>query len=116
MAKTEQLSTYVSAIHRQKSPVAICSQTVDKSRWQDQDFEICKEVTTYRFDNGVVVQRTVEEDTFPGDLACKECWITYEVISRENSGVIVNPQRKMFDNACRELFWLAYHAACRTID
>ena len=111
ISSMKKLSTYVSAIHLKESAVSVSSQTVETSCWQDQGFEVCKNVTTYHFNNGVVIRHTVEQDSFPSELACAECWITYEVLSRDNSDIAVRPQRKVFENACRESFWLAYHTA-----
>lgn len=107
----DRLATYVGAIHRQAVSPSIASETVEKSCWLDQGFEVCKEVATYRFDNGVVVRRTLEQDSFPSAAACAECWITYEVIATGEAGITVTPARKVFENACRESFWLAYHTA-----
>lgn len=107
----ERLSTYVAAIHQQASPLTISDMTVEKSSWTDQGFEVSKEVINYRFDNGAVVQRTVEQDNFPSDAACAECWIIYEVISTGNTVADISPARKVFENSCRESFWLAYHTA-----
>lgn len=107
----DRLATYVGAIHRQTGALSIASETVEKSCWPDQGFEVCQEVATYRFDNGVVVRRTLEQDTFPSAAACAECWITYEVIETGAAGITVTPARKVFENACRESFWLAYHTA-----
>lgn len=105
----EKLSTYVAAIHQQASPLSISGKTVEKSSWQDQGFEVSKEITDYHFDNGAVIRRTVEQDNFPNEAACVECWITYEVISSGDTVAGINPPRKIFENACREAFWLAYH-------
>jgi hypothetical protein len=111
MRMEESLSAYVAAIHRQASPHAICEQSVETSSWQDQGFEVRKEVCRYCFDNGVVILRTVEQDNFPSDAVCAECWITYEVLSVGNVVASISPARKTFDNLCRESFWLAYHTA-----
>ncbi len=107
----DKLSTYVAVIHGQARPLAISDMTSEKSSWQDQGVEVSKEVSDYRFDNGVVIRRTVEQDSFPSDAACAEVWITYEVISNGHVGADISPTRKVFDNACRESFWLAYHTA-----
>lgn len=106
----KSLSTYVAVIHRRTGPLAISGETVEESRWRDQGFEVRKEVATYRFDNGAVIRRTVEQDDFPSEAACAECWITYEVLSNGAAGVAIEPTRKVFENACREAFWLAYYA------
>lgn len=105
----ENLSTYVAAIHRRASPLAISDMTTETSSWHDQGFEVSKEVTDYRFDNGVVIRRTVEQDNFPSEAVCAEIWITYEVIAKGNVAADISPPRQVFENACRESFWLSYH-------
>lgn len=107
----QRLSTYVAAIHRQASPLAISHSTVERATWDDQGFVVTKEVTDYHFANGVVVRRTVEQDSFPSEVACAECWITYEVTSTGYVGAGITPMKKVFENTCREAFWLAYHSA-----
>ncbi len=105
----KKLSTYVSAIHRHTAPVTVLSVAEEKSCYQDQGFDVYKSVTTFHFDNGVVVRRTIEKDEFPCELACAECWITYEVVSGGEVGADISPHRQVFENACRESFWLRYH-------
>ena len=105
----EQLVSYVSAIHGLGSPVRIRRRERTAERWEDQGFEVRKEITTYLFDNGVVIRRTVEQDDFPSDLACAECWICYEVLSPGSLESPPRPARQTFSNACREAFWLKYH-------
>ncbi len=105
----ENLHAYVAAIHERPSAVAVSGRTVEKTSWLDQGHEVVKEVTDFRFDNEVVIRRTVERDSFPSGAACAECWITYEVISAGKTVAGVSPSRKVFENACRESFWLAYH-------
>lgn len=106
-----KLSSYVAAIHRRPGSPAIAARSTAASCWQDQGFEVSKQVTDYRFENGVVVRRTVEQDDFPSEAACAEVWITYEVISNGNIAADITPARKVFENACREAFWLSYHTA-----
>lgn len=107
----ERLYTYVAAILRRASLLAISDMTTERSCWQEQGFDISKEVTDYRFENGVVIRRIVEQDNFPSAAACAEMWITYEVISKGNVETDISPARKVFENACRESFWLSYHLA-----
>lgn len=99
------LSTYVAAIHGRTTALAVSGVSEAKSRYQDQGFEVSVIVTTFRFGNGVIIRRTVEQDEFPGEATCTECWITYEVVS----GDAIEPRRQVFENACRESFWLKYH-------
>lgn len=106
----QQLASYASAIHQHSSPVRIVQQTSEHERWIDQGFEVSRERTVYVFDNGVVISREVEQDQFPSELACAECWISYCVL--DDAGLPhIQPQQKSFANACRESFWLAYHTA-----
>lgn len=108
----ETLSPYVAAILKQSSLHAIADETVvERQSWTDQGFEVTKEVTRYVFNDGAVIERAVEQDSFPSELACAECWITYRVIASSNDGREIRPASKTFDNACREAFWLAYHLA-----
>lgn len=106
-----KLFWYVATIHGRPGASAIADMSTATSSWQDQGFEVSKEVTDYRFENGVVVRRTVEQDDFPSEAACAEVWITYEVVSNGNIAAAVTPARKVFENACRESFWLSYHTA-----
>lgn len=107
----ENLYTYAAAILRRQGLAKIISQTTEESTWQDQGFEVRKQSTTYGFDNGVVIRRTVEQDDLPSEAVCAECWITYEVLSNQSSSVCVSPKSKAFDNLCRESFWLKYHSS-----
>lgn len=107
----EKLSTYVAAILGEASPLAISDMTVERSSWQEEGFEVSKELTNYRFENGIVIRRTVEQDNVPSEAACAEIWITYEVISKGNVAADISPARKVFENTCRESFWLSCHTA-----
>lgn len=107
----DRLSTYAAAIHRRASPVAIVGSAVAVSGWTDQGVEVTNEATDYRFDNGVVIRRSVEQDSVPSEAVCAECWITYDVLCNGTATANVLPARKTFENACRESFWLAYHTA-----
>lgn len=104
-----RLASYVSAIHQLSSPVSIVSRTTDSDSWLDQGFTVSKELTTYHFDNGVVIRRSVEQDSFPSTLSCAECWISYEVLANGDLPLPLSPARQAFENTCRESFWLAYH-------
>lgn len=107
----DKLSTYVAVIHGQAGPLQILRQSTERTAWQDQGVEVTREVTDYRFDNGVEIRRTVEQDDFPCELVCAECWITYEVTGQLPSQPAISPARKVFENACREAFWLKYFTA-----
>ena len=105
-----KLATYVGAIHGRPGAVTITEQAVATERWLDQGFEVVQEETVYRFSNGVVIRRQIEQDQFPSELACAECWISYEVMEQPPA-LAIQPVHKSFDNACREAYWLNYHLA-----
>jgi len=105
----DKLITYVNAIHDLPSQVSIIGQTIETESWLDQGFEVKKEQTEYVFNNGVVIRRLIEQDQFPAELACAECFIRYEVVSSAPS-LSVRPARKNFNNTCRESFWMKYHS------
>jgi hypothetical protein len=85
-----------------------------REQWHDQGFDVERSVAEYRFDDGVAIRRTIEQDQFPSELACAECWITYTVLT--HGGEAVAPARKSFANTCREAYWLRYHLACAASD
>ena len=106
------LASYVAAILGRISnclPLML-GQDVYVSEDEDQGVHTRRTVIVARFSDGAVIRRTVEEDDFPAALACAECWITYEVLASAPENPI-HPARQVFENACRESFWLAYHSA-----
>lgn len=107
----DKLSTYVAVIHGQAGPRRIVHQAEERTAWLDQGVEVTRAVTDYRFDNGVEIRRTVEQDDFPCEQVCAECWITYEVTGQAAGQPAVSPARQVFANACREAFWLRYFTA-----
>ncbi|OHX14110.1 hypothetical protein [Chromobacterium sphagni] len=106
----ETLALYAHAILAGGDNPRILGRERHARRWRERDCEVSLEECVYRFANGVVIQRSVEQDDYPGELACAECWIGYQVLELGESPGI-SPMQKTFDNACRESWWLAYHAA-----
>ncbi|MBA8737421.1 hypothetical protein [Chromobacterium violaceum] len=104
----DQLVAYSRAIMGGVGAERIVSQEEQREGWCEADCEVTLRQCDYRFDNGVVVRRTIEVDDYPSALACSECWITYEVLELGSSSGI-EPLRKNFDNVCREAYWLRYH-------
>ncbi|UTH74887.1 hypothetical protein [Chromobacterium sp. IIBBL 290-4] len=105
----ETLAAYARAIMGGAGAERIVGREERRDSWREADCEVTLQERDYRFDNGVVIRRGIEMDDFPSELACSECWITYEVLELGCSPGI-EPARKSFDNACREAFWLRYHA------
>lgn len=104
----EKLVSYVQAILNAPDRQIITASETQRSGWLDQGFEVTQELTVYHFCNGVVIQRSIEQDNFPDDAACAECWISYEVLVDANLNI--SPPKQSFSNRCRESFWVKYHA------
>lgn len=106
-----RLAFYVAAILGQAAPVRIAHSSVETARWEDQGAQVCQEVATYHFADGVVIRRTVERDDFPQAASCcGETWVSDEVLVTGEHGSVA-PPRKVFESVCREAFWAAYHVA-----
>ncbi|QLF93947.1 hypothetical protein HW090_12365 [Pseudomonas sp. ABC1] len=103
----DTLFLYACAIHGQASPCSITESHEVRSSWQDDDCLTLSAAITYHFADGAVIRRTVEQDEWPDDNACGECWITYEVLQHADAAPIQPPHRH-FDNACRERRWLGH--------
>ncbi|TJZ77684.1 hypothetical protein FAZ21_03325 [Chitiniphilus eburneus] len=104
-----RLETYVGVIHGRPGPVTVVEQVTTEHGWVDQGVTVQQMRTVYRFSNGVAIRKQVEQDLAPSELACAECWITYDVMA--SPLLPVRPARKRFENACREAFWMKYHLA-----
>jgi hypothetical protein len=105
------LYLYVNAIHGHATPVAIVRRESTVETWQDQDCKVTKTTTIYWFENGAIIRQSIEQDDFPSETACAESWIDYSVIAHGRDDNVISPAHKVFDNACRESFWLKYHSA-----
>lgn len=100
------LITYIKAIHNQSAGVSVNDSESNTCSYSDDGAEITKNQTIYRFDNGVIISYTVEQDNIPSgpEVICEECWISYEVV--ESGPLKITPLRKVFSNRCQESFWL----------
>ncbi|MGY6039712.1 hypothetical protein [Aeromonas sp. AE23HZ002T15] len=99
-----QLSTYLTAIHRQAGPATIIRQQSESHLEQDQDGTLIHHRQThYWFADGVVICHQKEQDDAPSLQLCAECWISYRVIASPHP---ISPSHKLFHNPCQEAFWL----------
>ncbi|GGP17702.1 hypothetical protein [Silvimonas iriomotensis] len=105
------LVDYINAMHGARATAKIVHTETTMESWLDDGYEVTRQDITCTFDNGVVIRRQLEQDQFPTDLACAECWISYEVLQQPASQSAVTPARISFDNACREQFWRRYFSA-----
>ncbi|NHR05712.1 hypothetical protein HA052_10925 [Chromobacterium haemolyticum] len=101
------LVNYVNAILNAPSPRRARLDGSSRNRWTDQGYTVVAEQSTYVFDDGAMIQRTTEQDDYPAEAACAECWIRYEVV-RQPPGDAIQPGHICFNNACREAFWRRY--------
>ncbi|MDH0303639.1 MULTISPECIES: hypothetical protein [unclassified Pseudomonas] len=110
MTQLDHLANYVSAILGLCSPRAAHLERSHQETWLDQGFTVTAEEKTYAFDDGTLIKRLAEQDNFPCDGGCAECWISYQVI-RQPRGAVVSPTHISFTNPCREAYWLRYFSA-----
>ncbi|PTU68749.1 MULTISPECIES: hypothetical protein [Chromobacterium] len=104
------LVNYVNAILDAPSPRRARLDGSSRDSWTDQGYTVVAEQSTYVFDDGAVIQRTTEQDDYPAEAACAECWIRYEVVRQPSgdTGDTIQPGHISFNNACREAFWRRY--------
>ncbi|NBF11889.1 hypothetical protein [Pseudomonas sp. Fl4BN1] len=107
MAHLDHLANYVSAILGLSSSRIGSLEKSNQETWLDQGFTVTAEEKTYAFDDGALIKRLAEQDNFPSDAVCAECWISYEVV-RQPLDKMVSPSHISFNNACREAYWLRY--------
>ncbi len=74
------LFTYIKAIHGQETNALIAKEHMRNNSYTDGGIEINEMVTTYYFDNEVVIRYKIEQDNVPSEQLCEECWISYEVL------------------------------------
>lgn len=104
------LVNYVNAIQGSPSPRRARLQSSSRNSWTDQGHTVVSEQQAYVFDDGAIVTRMTEQDDFPSEAACTECWIRYEV-TRQAPGAPIHPTQVSFNNACREAYWRRYFAS-----
>lgn len=102
-----KLATYISAIKNDTPDKLVSERLLTEDRVQDDGVVTAYTEQTVRFVNGVTIQQSIEMDLENADhtTACRECWISYEVIS-EPADLNILPKRKVFVNECQETFWL----------
>lgn len=103
----DHLVNYVNAILDAPSPRRARLDSSSRDSWTDQGYMVTAEQRTYVFDDGAMIKRMTEQDDYPAEAACAECWIRYEVIRQPATGTI-HPGHISFNNACREAFWRRY--------
>ncbi|MCU7647078.1 hypothetical protein [Pseudomonas piscis] len=110
MAHPDHLVNYVNAIQGAASARTAQLESSSQDSWSEQDCTVTAEQQTFAFDDGALIKRLVEQDDYPSDLACAECWITYEVV-RQPGDKTISPAHVSFNNACREAYWQRYFSA-----
>lgn len=110
MTHINHLVNYVNAILGFSSPRTAHLESSNQETWFDQGYAVTAEEKTYAFDDGALIKRTAEQDDYPSDAACAECWIFYEVV-RQPLDKAVSPCHVSFNSACREAYWQRYFSA-----
>lgn len=103
------LFTYIKAIHDQPTSAIIVNESVKTNSYTEDGVEICEQEKIYSFHNGVIIRYLSEQDNAPSELACAECWISYEVLDARQ--LPIKPLRKSFHNHCQESFWMKIQQA-----
>lgn len=99
------LSTYVSTIKNTSESEFVVKRSVNEESIEEDGIVTKHSEEVITFKNGVVTKQSIENEIGAADLemACEECFITYEVLS-EPVGYCIKPKRKNFINNCQERF------------
>lgn len=108
----DKLASYVASILAfPGGPEILRKENQETVELDASGYRIKRSLTRFYFAHAVIIEREIEEDDAPSELACAECSIDYRVISSGNIGSSIQPAFRSFDNRCREAHWLAYHLA-----
>lgn len=105
------LSKYVQSILYPEQPSE--HQVVDKEekikQWFDRDIQVIGKMSLFQFENGITIRKSEEHDATAIEIeACREHWISYEVVDHQHRLEHITPKRIQFNSTCREAFWLKY--------
>ena len=105
------LSKYVQSILYPEQPSE--HQVVDKEekikQWFDGDIQVIGKMSLFQFENGITIRKIEEHDATAIEIeACREHWISYEVVDHQHRLEHITPKRIQFNSTCREEFWLKY--------
>ena len=105
------LSKYVQSIlyPEQPSEHQIIDQQESIKNWLDGDTQVIGKMSLFQFENGITIRKIEEHDATPIEIeACREHWISYEVVDPQKQTGHITPKRIQFNSTCREAFWLKY--------
>jgi hypothetical protein len=102
-----QLFFYVTLIKHDPENAFIVDRQSCEEHTSDDWSTSCISEQILTFKNGVKIKQSIEKETEASqpDVACEECFISYEVLT-EPSDCEIMPKTKRFINQCQEAFWL----------
>ncbi|EAU0668432.1 hypothetical protein LM765_000239 [Salmonella enterica] len=111
MVLNKKLASYISALHGSGS-TPLCQRLSDEeSTRTEDDVLIHQKVSTWLFDDGVVIRSEYEEEQGQvSDACCLPCWIEFRVQDIREDNVTVSPMLKRFTNRCQIKTWLQFNS------
>ncbi|AXE05225.1 hypothetical protein I9F91_001584 [Salmonella enterica] len=111
MVLNKKLSSYISALHEENATLPCRLLSDDESTHSENGVLIQQKVSTWLFDDGVVVRCEYEEEQHQiSDTCCLPCWIEFRVQEIRADNVTVSPMLKRFTNRCQIKTWLRFNS------
>ncbi|AGR60557.1 hypothetical protein DUQ00_05425 [Salmonella bongori] len=111
MISHKHLSSYIRALHvpDSKRPCQLLSD--NESIYSEDNVLIHQKVSTWLFEDGVVIRCEYEEEQGQhSDASCLPCWIEFKVQEIRNDAVAISPALKRFTNRCQIKTWLQFNS------
>lgn len=90
--------------------MSYCQLTNEESTSTEDNVLIQHKVTTWLFEDGVVIRYEYEEEQGQvNDASCLPCWIEFRVLEIRTDNVNVSPPLKRFSNRCQIKTWLQFN-------
>lgn len=110
MVYSRALASYVSALYESNSAMPYSQLTNEESISSEGNVLIQQQVTTWLFEDGVVIRCEHEkEHSQVSDAGCLPCWIEFRVQEIRTGNVNVSPSLKRFSNRCQIKTWLQFN-------
>lgn len=112
MISHKHLSSYSQALHAQDSKRSCQLLSDNESTYSEDDVFIHQKVSTWLFEDGVVIRCEYEEEQGQhSDASCLPCWIEFKVQEIRDNTVTISPTLKRFTNRCQIKTWLQFNSA-----
>ncbi|MDU4391363.1 MAG: hypothetical protein E7I52_18855 [Klebsiella michiganensis] len=111
MISHKPLSFYISALHANDLQHSYQLLSDNESTHSEEDVLIYQKVSTWLFEDGVVIRCEYEEEQGQhSDACCFPCWIEFKVQEIRKNTVTVSPALKRFTNQCQIKTWLQFNS------